>query len=103
MSRPDSRMAISPLRRPNVAVWDRGLSMDTNHQVGSSEHDAFSIQPRFERLVELVPDAVFLHGLDGKFFYVNEAATAMLGYERDELFWMHPWDFVINDNQEEIL
>src|SRR3954471_14061369 len=77
--------------------------MDVTHQVESGQRDALSKEPRFERLVELVPDAVFLHGLDGKFFYVNEAASAMLGYERDELLSMHPWDFVVNDNQEEIL
>jgi adenylate cyclase len=57
---------------------------------------------RFRRLVELAPDAVFVHGLDGRFAYVNDAACASLGYSRDELLTMHPWDFVVNDSRDYI-
>lgn len=57
----------------------------------------------FQRLAELAPDAVFVHGLDGRFVYVNDAACASLGYSRDELLSLHPWDFVVNDSREYIL
>jgi PAS domain S-box-containing protein len=61
------------------------------------------VERQFRRLVELAPDAVFLHGLDGKFVYVNDAACAILGYSRDELLSMCPWDFVTNDSRDDIL
>lgn len=58
---------------------------------------------RFRRLVDLAPDAVFLHGLDGGFRYVNDEVCASLGYSRDELLSMRPWDVVVNDGREQIL
>jgi PAS domain S-box-containing protein len=61
------------------------------------------VERQFPRLVELAPDAVFLHGLDGRFRYVNDAACAVLGYSRDELLGMCPWDFVVNDSRDHIL
>ena len=61
------------------------------------------VERQFSRLVELAPDAVFLHGLDGRFRYVNDAACAFLGYNRDELLTMRPWDFVVNDSRDDIL
>ena len=54
-------------------------------------------------LLEQAPDAVFLHRLDGRFVFVNDAACAILGYSRDELLTMHPWDFVVNDSRADIL
>jgi PAS domain S-box-containing protein len=54
-------------------------------------------------IVDLTPDAIFLHGLDGKFLYVNYAACTLLGYSRDELHAMYPWDFVVNDSRDDIL
>src|SRR5207248_534002 len=65
--------------------------------------DAEEVERQFRRVVELAPDAVFLHGLDGKFVFANDAACAILGYSRDELLTMHPWDFVVNDSREDIL
>ena len=53
--------------------------------------------------MELASDAVFLHGLDGRFRYVNDAACTVLGYSRDELLSMCPWDFVVNDRRDDIL
>src|SRR5205085_7681143 len=57
----------------------------------------------FRLLLEQAPDSVFLHGLDGRFVYVNDEACLSLGYGRDELCRMHPWDFVVNDSREHIL
>ena len=61
------------------------------------------VERQFPRLVELAPDAVFLHGLDGRLRYVNDAACTVLGYSRDELLSMCPWDFVVNDSRDDIL
>jgi PAS domain S-box-containing protein len=58
---------------------------------------------RFRRLVELSPDAVFLHGLDGRFVYINDRACTSLGYSRDELLTMHPWDLEVNECRQQIL
>jgi len=38
-----------------------------------------------ERLLDNAGDSIFLHDLDGNFFYVNEVACASRGYEPDEL------------------
>jgi PAS domain S-box-containing protein len=56
----------------------------------------------FRRLLDLAPDAVFLHGLDGRFVYVNDAACAILGQSREELLMMYPWDFEANISREQI-
>jgi PAS domain S-box-containing protein len=58
---------------------------------------------QFRLLLEQAPDSVFLHGLDGRFVYVNDEACASLGYSRDELLRMHPWDFVLSDSREYIV
>ena len=33
-----------------------------------------------QSLVDLIPDAVFFHGFDGRFLYINDAARSLLGY-----------------------
>jgi PAS domain S-box-containing protein len=72
-------------------------------EVKSEDASLPEVERQFPRLVELAPDAVFLHGLDGRLRYVNDAACAFLGYNRDELLSMCPWDFVINDSRDDIL
>ena len=72
-------------------------------QTGQGQHPHQEVERQFPRLVELAPDAVFLHGLDGKFRYANDAACALLGYTREELRSMCPWDFVVNDSRDDIL
>jgi PAS domain S-box-containing protein len=57
---------------------------------------------RFRRLVEMTPDAIFLHQTDGRFVYVNDGACANLGYSREDLLSMYPWDFEVNDNRDHI-
>src|SRR3954466_1057209 len=81
---------------------DEAAVLDRAHQpdLGGAQimHDRL-----FLPLVDFSPDAVFLHGLDGRFVYVNDAACSMLGYSRDELLPLSPWDFVVNDSREDIL
>jgi len=50
-----------------------------------------------------VADAVFVAEPDGKIIEVNSAACAILGYSRQELLAMHPWDFVTSASRKEIL
>lgn len=55
------------------------------------------------RLFEHAGDAIFVHGLDGLFTDVNIAASSILGYTREELLGMFPWNFVVRDSREQIL
>src|SRR5258708_37206842 len=56
-----------------------------------------------EKLLEHVADAVFVVDLDGRIIDVNPAACSLLGYERQELLKMHPWDFATSPSWEGIL
>src|SRR5271157_1993123 len=56
-----------------------------------------------EKLLEHVADAVFVADLDGRIIDVNPAACSLLGYERQELLKMRPWDFATNASWEGIL
>src|SRR5580704_15186652 len=56
-----------------------------------------------ERLLEHVADAVFVADLNGRIIDVNPAACSLLGYERQELLKMRPWDFATNASWEGIL
>ena len=49
-------------------------------------------EARFRTLVENAGDAFFLHGMDGRILDVNEWATKMLGYSREELLSMRVED-----------
>jgi PAS domain S-box-containing protein len=50
-----------------------------------------------------VADAIFVVEPDGRIIDVNPAACASLGYSREELLSMHPWDFMAGASREEIL
>ncbi|MDP9290871.1 MAG: PAS domain S-box protein [Verrucomicrobiota bacterium] len=55
------------------------------------------------RLFDHAGDAIFIHGLDGRFTDVNRAACEMLGYAREELLAsMFPWDFAARDARDKI-
>jgi len=56
-----------------------------------------------ELLFPHVADAIFLAEPDGRIIDVNPAACAMLGFAREELLGMWPWDFVTSASREEIL
>ena len=42
-------------------------------------------EEKYQLLVESLLDAVYEFDLDGKFIYVNEAATHMFGYSKDKV------------------
>ena len=48
-------------------------------------------------------DAFFIVACDGEIMDVNPAASALLGYAREEFLAMRPWDFVTSVAREEIL
>ena len=56
-----------------------------------------------EKLLEHVADAVFVADFDGRIIEVNPATCSLLGYERQELLKMRPWDFATNASWEGIL
>jgi PAS domain S-box-containing protein len=70
------------------------------------EQSAEQFQRDYEylrRLFDHAGDAIFVHGLDGQFTDVNLAACETLGYTREELLRMCPWDFVVHESREKIL
>src|ERR1700720_3182164 len=69
-----------------------------------SELDSCSTRLRLtEKLLAHVQDAVFVAEFDGRIIDVKPAACSLLGYERQELLKMHPWDFATNASWEGIL
>src|SRR5882762_4942714 len=56
-----------------------------------------------EKLLEHVADAVFVADLEGRMIDVNPADCSLLGYERQELLKMRPWDFATSASWEGIL
>ena len=50
-----------------------------------------------------VADAIFVVECDGQIIDANPATSALLGYSKEELLTMHPWDFVTSVPRGEIL
>ncbi len=55
-------------------------------------------EERFRRLVEYIPDSLFLHDMDGKILDANHSACESLGYTREELIGLY-----IQDIDEEFI
>jgi PAS domain S-box-containing protein len=53
-------------------------------------------EARFRVFVDHATDAIFLHDADGTVLDVNRQACASLGYTRDELIGMSPYDFDVD-------
>ncbi len=57
-----------------------------------AENDLRSSEARFRALIDQAADAIFVHDDHGRFFEVNQQASASLGYTRDELLSMSVGD-----------
>ncbi|MCL5098653.1 MAG: PAS domain S-box protein [Candidatus Omnitrophica bacterium] len=53
-----------------------------------------------EALFTHTAQAILVHAMDGHFIDVNPAACAILGYSRDELLVLRPWDIVMDARRE---
>ncbi len=58
---------------------------------------------QMEGLFAHVADAIFVAEPDGRIIDVNPAACSLLGYSKEELIGMHPWEFVVSASRDEIL
>jgi len=84
-------------RRLNVSIEERYRRDEAGRVVGilgtmqdvtdrkRTEAALQASERRSRALFEGIEDAVFVHGLDGRFLDVNPAACRLLGYTRDEL------------------
>lgn len=60
-------------------------------------------EQRYRTLVDGAADAIILHDENRRFIETNPAASAMLGYSRNELIGMHPDDFLDSDDRADAL
>jgi PAS domain S-box-containing protein len=56
-------------------------------------------QERYRSLVSQATDIIYTAGLDGRFTFVNEAASAIMGYSHHELVGMHYLDLIVPDSR----
>lgn len=57
-------------------------------------------EEKFRVLFENATDAIYVQDLKGRFFDANQKATSQLGYSKDELLRMSPWDI---DSPEDLV
>lgn len=57
----------------------------------------------FGFLFERIADPILVTTPDGRLLEANPAACQLLGYTRDELLQLHPWDFVEDASRDDIL
>jgi PAS domain S-box-containing protein len=58
---------------------------------------------QMEGLYTYVADAIWVEECDGQIIDVNPAASALLGYTKEEFLTMYPWDFVTSASRDGIL
>ncbi|HVI50349.1 MAG TPA: EAL domain-containing protein [Candidatus Sulfotelmatobacter sp.] len=57
---------------------------------------------RLRSVMEQAPDAIYIHDFDGRFQDVNQAASDMVGYSREELLGMTVFDIEVGLNPDEV-
>lgn len=62
-------------------------------ELRQAEHELRASEARFRVFVDHAADAFYLHDSQGKLVDVNRQACESLGYSRDELIGMTPYDF----------
>ena len=63
-------------------------------QVKSSEEALRDSEELFRSLMEHAADAFIIHDLEGQLLDVNQMACDGLGYTREDMLALYPWDFV---------
>jgi len=72
-------------------LFRQGVMVDVTER-RQAEKALIESEEKFRTLFHSASDAIFIHDLDGNFFEVNQAACDRLGYARDELVRMKPYD-----------
>ena len=103
------RGAYDFLRKPYVpeelqkiignALQERALAKQNRHIAAQLE----SSEKLYRYLVDSSPDIIYTLDQDGRFTFVNQRATTLLGYERDQLLGMHYSEIVFEEDLERAL
>ena len=72
-------------------------------QIGRTSAQVAPVARINAELFANMADAVIVAEPDGRIVDVNPAACEVLGYAKEELLEIHPWDFVTSASREEIL
>ena len=59
-------------------------------------------EERYRELFENARDAIYVHGLDGKYISVNRAAEELSGYSREEILGRHFTEFVAPEHLAQV-
>lgn len=70
------------------------------NQISATEKNLQETIGRYKAFIEKAADAVFVHGMDGKFVEVNQYASRLMGYSREELLTMSVFDLELNYSPE---
>ncbi|GFO61930.1 hypothetical protein GMST_42550 [Geomonas silvestris] len=89
----------SPLTNGSEVLGVIGYAWDITERK-LAEHSLAESEDRYRRVVEVSPEAIFIH-CDGLFVYLNQAAARMLGASKPEdLYGRRALDFVRSDMQD---
>jgi PAS domain S-box-containing protein len=88
-------LTISPIKdETGMIVGASTIARDVTEQKMMEQELCFR-----NRVLDLIPDSIFLCDDEGKFLYVNKAAYASRGYSRDEMMKMHFIDLVAPEDR----
>jgi PAS domain S-box-containing protein len=89
-----------------AAHGEGSLVASLRAEVAAARRGLESCQQRLvlmEGVFDYMADAMFVAEPGGRIIDVNPAACVLLGYSREELLMMYPWDFVAGETREGIL
>ncbi|ABL00216.1 PAS/PAC sensor hybrid histidine kinase [Pelobacter propionicus DSM 2379] len=90
---------ISPVSIDGQVVGTVGCNWDVTERK-KIEQNLRESEERYRRLVELSPDAIFIHS-GNRFVFMNQAAARLLGAKTpEELYGRKPLDFIHPDQRE---